>query len=273
MSQVRFRHGLADPLPRVNGKPWLGRELTAGEGWGAVAGLRDFLSKSDSFDASTDRVTLTKGRPVASLTASGALQGTMRVHLHWTARDGGTAPGSTRERVRDFLKANPFRPVATPPVGGRPIGVDLDLGCLYELADGSKGVVQPLGPYMGDLQHPPYMRLSHDDRTGAPTGEVMFVDMEHWEQFRRILFFVYIYDDTPAFEQTHATMTLFPTSGPRIEVKLDQRAPQARSCAVLLLENDGGEVTVRREVRYVYGFQADLDRLYGWGLQWERGFK
>jgi uncharacterized protein involved in tellurium resistance len=26
-------------------------------------------------------------------------------------------------------------------------------------------------------------------------------------------------------------------------------------------------------VRYVYGFQAELDRLYGWGLQWGRGYK
>jgi uncharacterized protein involved in tellurium resistance len=26
-------------------------------------------------------------------------------------------------------------------------------------------------------------------------------------------------------------------------------------------------------VRFVYGFQAELDRLYGWGLQWGRGYK
>jgi uncharacterized protein involved in tellurium resistance len=26
-------------------------------------------------------------------------------------------------------------------------------------------------------------------------------------------------------------------------------------------------------VRYVYGFQAELDRLYGWGMQWGRGYK
>jgi uncharacterized protein involved in tellurium resistance len=26
-------------------------------------------------------------------------------------------------------------------------------------------------------------------------------------------------------------------------------------------------------VKYVYGFQAEIDRLYGWGLQWGRGYK
>ncbi|MFC5906326.1 Tellurium resistance [Streptacidiphilus monticola] len=240
-----------------------------------MAGLRDFLRKAEKWDIgeASQRLTLTKRNPETSLSAAGALHGTMRVHLHWTARASGPAPGSARERWKLLLQPNPFRPVTTPQMGQRPVGVDLDLGCLYELSDGTKGVVQPLGPYMGDLQRPPYIRLSHDDRSGAPSGEVMFVDMEHWESFRRLLFFVYIYDETPAFAETHATLTLFPTAGPRIEVQLEEHAPKARSCAVLLLERDGSEVTVRREVRYVYGFQAELDRLYGWGLQWQRGYK
>ena len=41
----------------------------------------------------------------------------------------------------------------------------------------------------------------------------------------------------------------------------------------VLIENVKGELIVRREVKFVYGFQAELDRLYGWGLQWGRGYK
>ena len=41
----------------------------------------------------------------------------------------------------------------------------------------------------------------------------------------------------------------------------------------MLIENVKGELIVRREVKFVYGFQAELDRLYGWGLQWGRGYK
>ena len=68
-------------------------------------------------------------------------------------------------------------------------------------------------------------------------------------------------------------VTLYPSNGPRIEIELDERAPQARSCAVFMMENVKGELIVRREVKFVYGFQAELDRLYGWGLQWGRGYK
>lgn len=68
-------------------------------------------------------------------------------------------------------------------------------------------------------------------------------------------------------------MTLYPGNGPRIEIELDERAPQARSCAVFTVENEKGELTVRREVKFVYGFQSELDRLYGYGMQWGRGYK
>jgi tellurite resistance protein TerA len=160
-----------------------------------------------------------------------------------------------------------------PSSGSQILAVDLDLGCMYELADGTKGVVQPLGEFFGDLQHAPYIKLSRDDRSGAPSGEMMYIDLGKKDEFKRILIFVYIYDDTPAFDRAHAVVTLFLPGGPPIEVKLDQREPQARSCAVALIENKDGNLMVRREGRYVYGFQGELDRLYGFGLQWQRGHK
>ena len=153
------------------------------------------------------------------------------------------------------------------------VNVDLDLACLYELKDGTKGVVQPLGNLLGDLNAPPYVQLSGDDRFGAPSGETLYINMDHRDEIKRLLIFVYIYDGTPAFDRTHAMVTLYPSTGPRVEIRLDERAPQARSCAIFMLENVKGELTVRREVKYVYGFQAELDRLYGWGLQWGRGYK
>jgi tellurite resistance protein TerA len=30
-------------------------------------------------------------------------------------------------------------------------------------------------------------------------------------------------------------------------------------------------VSVQREVKYVTGSQADLDKMYGWGMQWKIG--
>ncbi len=53
---------------------------------------------------------------------------------------------------------------------------DLDLGCMYETVDGTKGVIQPLGGNFGSKSSPPYIFLDKDDRTGAVAdGENMLI--------------------------------------------------------------------------------------------------
>lgn len=222
---------------------------------------------------STYAVELTKRQSLVSLSEQGADGGSMRVNLSWRMRssdiEGKRQRGNGLRNPLQMLKPDLASQAHTQGV----VDVDLDLACLYELVDGTKGVVQPLGGFFGDLNAPPFVKLSGDDRFGSPSGETIYVNLDHKDQIKRLLFFVYIYDGTPAFDRTQAILTIVPSNGPHIEVALDERAPQARSCAVVLLEHQRDELLVRREVRYVYGFQAELDRLYGWGLQWGRGYK
>ncbi|MFF5470260.1 Tellurium resistance [Streptomyces achromogenes] len=225
----------------------------------------------DSGNAATNAIELTRRHPTVSLTKQGAATGNLRVNLTWRMRTSDFGSGS-----RTSLLRHPFKALKPPEIlghGQSMVNVDLDLGCLYELTDGTKGVVQPLGGYLGDVNAPPYIKLSGDDRFGSGSGETMYVNLDHREEIKRLLVFVYIYDQTPAFDRTQAVVTLYPGNGPRIEIGLDERHPQARSCAVVLLENVKDELIVRREVKFVYGFQGELDRLYGWGLQWGRGYK
>jgi tellurite resistance protein TerA len=77
----------------------------------------------------------------------------------------------------------------------------------------------------------------------------------------------------PAFDRADVVVTLVASDGKNIEIGLSDPAPQARSCAVAMIEHHKGELVARREVKYVYGFQSEIDRLYGWGMSWGRGFK
>ncbi|MEU7023564.1 Tellurium resistance [Streptomyces sp. NPDC046203] len=235
-----------------------------------------FPGRGDPFGAGngmSHSIDLTRRRPTVSLTKQGAASGNLRVNLSWRMR---TPDLEYRSRASGDLLRHPmrlFRPAEVPSHTQGLAKVDLDLGCLYELTDGSKGVVQPLGDLLGEINEPPYVKLSGDDRLGSGSGETIHVNLDHRDEIKRLLFFVYIYDQTPAFDRTQATVTLFPSNGPQIEIALDEHAPQARSCAVFMVENVKGELVVRREVRFVYGFQSELDRLYGWGMQWGQGFK
>jgi uncharacterized protein involved in tellurium resistance len=225
----------------------------------------------DSGNAASNAIELTKRHRQVSLTKQGAATGNLRINLAWRMRTSDF--GGDR---RESLLRHPFRAFRPPEVVGHSqsmVNVDLDLGCLYELTDGTKGVVQPLGGLLGDVNAPPYVKLTGDDRFGSGSGETLYVNLDHRENIKRLLVFVYIYDQTPAFDRTQAVVTLYPSNGPRIEISLDERHPQARSCAVFMIENVKDELLVRREVKFVYGFQAELDRLYGWGLQWGRGYK
>ncbi|MFC3963679.1 TerD family protein [Nocardia jiangsuensis] len=195
-----------------------------------------------------NKVTLSKAAPSVDLAEPGESQGVLRVNLRW-------ASGKPRLFRR----------------GG---SIDLDLGCLYELADGSKGVVQALGNNYGSLGAPPFIELDGDDRSGGSVGgETMRIDLGRQEQFRRVLIFAFIYEGVPNWAAADGVVTLFPTTGPQIEVRLDSPVNDARSCAIALLSNTGGRISVRREVNYINGAQQALDEAYGWGMQWREARK
>lgn len=210
---------------------------------------------------SLSKVTLTKSAPSVSLTKQGAAAGMLRVNLNWTARPAGAPSGGLFKRMT----------AAAAP------SIDLDLGCLYEFSDGSKGVVQALGKAftsVATFTTEPVIRLDGDDRSGTNSGgENLFVNLAYSAQITRVLVFASIYSGTKNWAEAAGVVTLFPVAGPEIEVRLDEHDPKSPLCAIALLENVGGELQVRREVRYIQGAQDVLDREYGWGMDWSPGRK
>lgn len=208
------------------------------------------------------KVTLTKASPSVSLTKQGGTSGALHVNLNWEVR-------------KQFSGwSGKF---------GRPTAMhsdlDLDLCALYELDDGSKGVVQALGNSFGALHQPPYIHLDGDDRTGAvSTGENLTVNLDHKNAFRRILVFVTIYEGARSFADLNASVTLRPQHGAPIEFSLDECTVPSLVCALALITNTGGDLIVQREARYLVpdrgvSPQRTVDHAYGWGMNWTPGRK
>lgn len=209
---------------------------------------------------SLSKVTLTKAAPSVSLTKRGGASGILRVNLNWDARPPQAQQGGFLKRLTG---------------GGGGGSIDLDVAALYEYTDGSKGVVQALGNAFRDSRAGDAICwLDGDDRSGQNTGgENLFVNLQHVAEIRRILVFAFIYEGVPNWAAANGVVTLHPASGPEIEVRLDEHDPRSPLCAIAMLENTGGELSVRREVRYIQGSQAELDRQYGWGMNWTAGRK
>ena len=85
--------------------------------------------------------------------------------------------------------------------------------------------------------------------------------------------YAFIYEGVPNWAAADAVVTLHPATGAQVEVRLDEHDPRSPLCAIAMLENVGGELVVRREVRYVQGSQRELDQAYGWGMRWGVGRK
>ncbi|MBT2382881.1 TerD family protein [Streptomyces sp. ISL-11] len=208
------------------------------------------------------KVTLTKEAPAVSLTKQGGTSGALRVNLNWQVRKQFTG---WSQRIGKAMAMHS--------------DLDLDLGALFELRDGSKGVIQALGNSFGSLHQPPFIHLDGDDRTGASAaGENLTVNLDHIADFRRILVFVTIYEGARSFANLNATVTLQPQHGAPVDFSLDECTVPSTVCALALITNHDGDLVVQREARYLVpdrgvSPQRTLDRAYGWGMNWTPGRK
>ncbi|MFV8131345.1 TerD family protein [Streptomyces syringium] len=208
------------------------------------------------------KVTLTKEAPAVSLTKQGGTSGALRVNLNWQVHKQFKSWGQKLGKAMALHS-----------------DLDLDLGALFELRDGSKGVVQALGNSFGSLHQPPFIHLDGDDRTGASaSGENLTVNLDHIADFRRILVFVTIYEGARSFANLNATVTLQPQHGAPIDFSLDECTVPSPVCALALITNHDGDLVVQREARYLVpdrgvSPQRTLDRAYGWGMNWTPGRK
>jgi tellurite resistance protein TerA len=151
--------------------------------------------------------------------------------------------------------------------------IDLDLGCLYELKDGSKGTVQALGNMFGSLSNPPYIALDGDDRSGASAnGENLRINGKMVPMIRRILVYTFIYDGIANWKGADGVVTVKCPGSPDIIVHMDEYGSNLTLCAIALLENANDTLTVEKIVNF-YKDQSYADRAFGWGLRWTPGRK
>lgn len=196
---------------------------------------------------SLSKVTLDKTRSSISLEKTSGGFGEIRVNLNWNKGKSG------------FF--------------GRSKSIDLDVGCLFELQNGYKGVVQALGNAFGSLNDEPYVQLMGDDRTGSVSGgEWLHINGNQWSQVRRILVYAFIYEGAPNWAETDGVVTIFVPGQPEIEVRLNEEGGRLGCCAIALLENDRGAVKVTRRVDF-HRSQEPMDKAYNWGMRWSAGSK
>lgn len=195
-----------------------------------------------------EKITLDKERPAISLDKQPGAGIDLRVNLNW----------NRAARKGLFIRNS---------------AIDLDLGCLYELKNGDRGCVQALGNAFGALDHPPYIKLMGDDRTGdSLNGEWLHVNLDHWSKIRRVLLYAFIYEGTPNWKSTDAVITISTPGAPEIEIRMNEFSNRHHVCALALIENRNEKIDLSRQLRFFSGHHK-MDRDYRWNMQWTHGSK
>ncbi|MFU8925666.1 TerD family protein [Acinetobacter puyangensis] len=201
------------------------------------------------------KVTLDKQNNKINLSKKASGFGEIKINLNWNKQNTTAQQGGFFKKL---LNQNQ--------------GVDLDLGCLFEMRDGTKSVVQALGNCFGDFNRFPFIQLSADDRTGALSdGEWLRINGQHWQDIRRVVIFAFIYQGVPNWSATDGVVTIYVPDQPPIEIRLTEGQPLGM-CGIVELTNQDGSIQVQRHVRYVKG-HIELDDAFGFGLRWKAGSK
>jgi tellurite resistance protein TerA len=226
---------------------------------------------------SLSKVTLEKRGDKVSLDKRGSAGfGRIHVNLNWNRSGMGSAPPPAPEKTGLLGRLSGVMGGAMGRRGSG--GIDLDLGCMFELADGRKGLVQALGNAWGEYDRPPFIKLDADDRTGASTdGENLWINGDQFAQIRRAIIFSFIYEGVPNWAATDGVVTIAVPNQAPIEVRLDGGGSQMM-CAIAMIENQGGQLQVTKMTEY---FEQQgktsahelMDRRFAFGLRWKTGYK
>ena len=194
-----------------------------------------------------EKITLEKRKPI-SLQKPGGAFGEIVVNLNWSRAQ----PG--------------FFGIAKK-------AIDLDLGCMIELQNGRKAMVQALGNAFGNYTDAPFARLLADDRTGAAVdGEFIKINGDFWSQIKRMLIFAFIYEGAPSWSKADGVVSLKVPGQPELITRLDSHSDQHTMCAVALLENVAGAIQVSKVVDY-FPSHIEMDKQFGFGFRWTQGSK
>lgn len=162
--------------------------------------------------------------------------------------------------------------------------IDLDLGCFFEMRDGSKMLIDGIQfsrgrggnrdqqTRQGCYTKAPFIWHYGDVRSGG-SGETISVNPAGVNAIRRIIVYTFIYDGVARWSETDAVVRVNVPGMETVEVRMGQQSCEKKFCAIAQLDFNGdNSITVKKLVTFHNGHQ-DCDKIYGWGFSYSSGSK
>ena len=120
----------------------------------------------------------------------------------------------------------------------------------------------------------PFISLSGDERTGDKEGhdEYLLINGHKWSEVKRVLVYIYIYKGVPNWSHIKPQVVIDVPGENDLYVTLNVYDDSLAVCAVGELENIRGGIRLTNRTEYFPGHE-EMDRAYGFGLDWDDGVK
>lgn len=162
--------------------------------------------------------------------------------------------------------------------------MDLDLGCFYELQNGSKRLIDGLQfsrgrggarnqiTNQGSYTQLPYIWHTGDDRVGG-SGETILVNPQGVNLIKRMTIYTFIFDGAAKWSDTNAQVTVKIPGQEDVVVKMGQQSSQQRFCAIAELEFAGDNSITVKKLMTFHNRHSECDSMYHWGFKYSVGSK
>jgi tellurite resistance protein TerA len=163
--------------------------------------------------------------------------------------------------------------------------IDLDLGCFYELADGTKSAIDGLQfshnrggsknqiTRQGCYTQKPWIWHTGDDRSGSGAeGENILVNPQGTSNFKCILVYCFIYEGVAKWTETNAVVTIKVPDNPDVVVEMGKQHDEQKFCAIAEISFIGNSMIVKKLITFHNG-HSDCDKAYNWNMKWIDGSK
>ena len=142
------------------------------------------------------------------------------------------------------------------------------------MEDGTRGVLQAFGDKYGNFAGYPYLALSGDEKTGNAEGfdEYLAVNAKHWAKIKRILVYAYIYEGAARWSDITPQIIVDVPGENDLVARLGAHNDALDLCAIAELENVRGGIKLTNRSEYFPGHE-EMDRAFGFGLEWSEGSK
>ncbi|MBQ7528881.1 TerD family protein [bacterium] len=137
---------------------------------------------------------------------------------------------------------------------------ELRLGCMVELKDGQKFMLQTLGSHLGHKDSAPYITAQQN------SGQFDELTIYKPEQIKRLLLFTFVYLAPNFAKDFGAVVILKDKNGNSVRVPLLAPSPSQKFCAVATIDFDN-KLNIKREECYFTNHQF-ADQHYKFNFNW-----